>query len=210
MRRFVFALVPAMAVVGVLLVLLSHDMRSWHHTLRTDAVRSYASPEARTRLTARTVLPPALSGSLLGVAEDRRWLASVQKFNVAFAATRHVNILSPDDYKLLNGAEASLTKVTQDPNPTRASQAYNLLGVLVFREAYPGTIVVRRLVQESLTDVQNAVRIDPTDEPAKENLELTLRVLVSVDAEQQQGRAAGTRRANAKRGGFEGPPGAGY
>jgi hypothetical protein len=147
---------------------------------------------------------------VLGVARDRSWLASVEKFNVAYGATRHVNILSPQDYQLLNGAEASLSKITQDPNPARASQAYNLLSVLVFREAYPGTVVVRRLVQESLTDVQNAVRLDPTDEPAKENLELTLRVLISVSAEQEQARAAGTRRANAKRGGFEGPPGAGY
>jgi hypothetical protein len=210
MRKAVILTIPLAFVVGLLLVLLAHDTRSWHHTLRTDAVRADASPLARTRLTARTVLPSSWSGALLGVARDRRWIASVQKFNVAFAATRHENILSPDDYKLLNGAEASLSKITQDPNPARASQAYNLLSVLVFREAYPGTVVVRRLVQESLTDVQNAVRIDPADEQAKENLELTLRVLVSVDAEQQQARAAGTRRANAKRGGFEGPPGAGY
>lgn len=210
MRRSIAVAIPLAFLLGLLLVLLAHDMRSWHHTLRTDAIRSYASPQARTRLTARTVLPSGMSGALLGVGRDRRWLASVQKFNVAYAATRHVDILSPDDYKLLNGAEASLSKVTQDPSPTRASQAYNLLSVLVFREAYPGTVVVRRLVQESLTDVQNAVRIDPADEPAKENLELTLRVLIAVSAEQEQARAAGTRRANAKRGGFEGPPGAGY
>jgi hypothetical protein len=202
--------IPLALALGVVLLLLARDMRSWHHTLRTDAARADASPQGRTRLTARTALPSGLSAALLDVGRDRRWLASIEKFNVAYGATRHVNILSPDDYQLLNGAEASLSKITQDPNPARASQAYNLLSVLVFREAYPGTVVVRRLVQESLTDVQNAVRLDPADEPAKENLELTLRVLISVDAEQQQARTAGTRRANAKRGGFEGPPGAGY
>jgi hypothetical protein len=191
-------------------VLLAQDVRSWHHTLRTDAVRSDASPEGRTRLTARTVLPSGLSGSLLGVGRDRRWLAAVQKFTVAWDATRRASTLSPEHYRLLNGAEASLSKITQDPDPVRASQAYNLLSVLVFREAYPGTAVVRRLVQESLTDVQNAVRLDPSDEQAKENLELTLRVLVAVSLAQEQHRAAGTRRANAKQGGYEGPPGAGY
>lgn len=211
MRKMsVVVAIPLALLLGVFLLLLAHDMRSWHHTLRTDVVRADANPQGRTRLTARTVLPSGLSGALLGVARDRRWLASVEKFNVAYGATRHVNILGPEDYGLLNGAEASLSKVTQDPDPARASQAYNLLSVLVFREAYPGTVVVRKLVQESLTDVQNAVRLDPGNEPAKENLELTLRVLISVSAEQQQARAAGTRRANAKRGGFEGPPGAGY
>lgn len=204
-------LAVAVAVVfGLLLLLLAHDIRSWHHTLRTDALHSYAAPEGRTRLTARTVLPSSLSGALLGVTRDRRWLAALQKFTVAYGTTRHVNELSPEDYRLLNGAEASLSRVTQDANSHRASQAYNLLSVLVFREAYPGRVVVRRLVQESLTDVQNAVRLDPTDEPAKENLELTLRVLVAVDLEQQQHRTAGTRRANARQGGYEGPPGAGY
>src|SRR5439155_25822314 len=98
----------------------------------------------------------------------------------------------------------------RDPDPVRASQAYNLLAVLVFREAYPGNVVVRRLVQESLTDLQNAVRLDPTNEPAKQNLELTLRVLVAVDLEDRQARAAGTRRAKARKGGYQGPPGAGY
>jgi hypothetical protein len=210
MRKWVIVSIPLALLLGAFLLLLAHDMRSWHHTLHTDAVRADADPQGRTRLTARTVLPSGLSSAVLGVARDRSWLASVEKFNVAYGATRHVNILSPQDYQLLNGAEASLSKITQDPNPARASQAYNLLSVLVFREAYPGTVVVRRLVQESLTDVQNAVRLDPTDEPAKENLELTLRVLISVSAEQEQARAAGTRRANAKRGGFEGPPGAGY
>jgi hypothetical protein len=209
-RRARVIAVPLAVVVGVVLLLIAQDVRSWHHTLRSDALRSFSSPETRTRLTARTVLPHRLSEGLLGVGADRHWLAARQKFVVAYGATRHANELSPQDYLLLNGAETALAKVTQDPNPQRASQAYNLLGVLVFREAYPGTVVVRRLVQESLTDIQNAVRLDPTDEPSKENLELTLRVLVTVDLEQQQHRAAGSRAANARQGGNEGPPGAGY
>jgi hypothetical protein len=209
-RRARLVAIPLALVLGVLLLLLAHDIRSWHHTLRTDALRSFASPQGRTRLTARTVLPHGLSEGLLGVEGDRRWLAARQKFTAAYAATRHASELSPEDYRLLNGAEAALGRVSQDPSPKRASQAYNLLAVLVFREAYPGRSVVRRLVQESVVDVQNAVRLDPADEPAKENLELTLRVLVAVDLAQQQHRAAGTRAANARQGGYEGPPGAGY
>jgi hypothetical protein len=201
---------PIALLLGILLILLAHDVRSWHTTLVRGALRSYADPEIGPRLTARTALPSGLSASVLGVSRDRLWLAALQKFRVAYGATLHVDELGPDHYRLLNNAEVALGRVTQDPNPRRASQAYNLLSVLVFREAYPGTVVVRRLVQESLTDVQNAVRLDPTSETSKENLELTLRVLVAVSLEQQQARSAGTRRANAKKGGYEGPPGAGY
>jgi hypothetical protein len=151
-----------------------------------------------------------VSGSLLAVGRDRQWLRAVQKFSIAYETTLHANDLSPDGYRLLNGAQAALGKVTQDSNPARASQAFNLLAVLVFREAYPGRVVVRRLVQESLTDLQNAVRLNPANEAAKENLELTLRVLVAVDLAQHQQRSAGTKRANQRKGGYEGPPGAGY
>jgi len=197
-------------VAGVLLLLLAADVHAWHRTLRDDTIRAYRTPEAASRAEASTLLPSGWSGSALGVGRDRDWLDALQRFAVAYHTTFKKQQLTNDDYRLLNGAEGALGKVTQDPDPTRASRAYNLLSVLVFREAYPGTVVVRRLVQESLTDLQNAVRLDPADEAAKQNLELTLRVLVAVDLSPQQARAAGTRRANAKTGGYQGPPGAGY
>jgi len=210
MRRWRVVALALALVFGALLLALAHDVRSWHETLHTDALIAYRSAEEPPRLTASTALPAGLSESLLGVGRDRDWLKALQEFQVAYASTFHEKELNADDYRLLNSGEEALARVTQDPDPTRASRAFNLLAVLVFREAYPGTVVVRRLVQESLTDEQNAVRLDPTNEPAKENLELTLRVLVIVNLEQQQARAAGTRRANAKKGGYEGPPGAGY
>jgi hypothetical protein len=197
-------------VVGVLLLLLANDVRSWRSVLAHDALVSYVAPTTPPRLDPGTALPSGLSGSLLGVGRDRDWLRAVRSFDVAYGTTVRKNQLGEDDYRLLNGAERALGKVTQDPSPALASQAYNLLAVVVFREAYPGTVVVRRLVEESLTDEQNAVRLDPANEPAKENLELTLRVLVSVGLPPQQARASGTRRSPQKKGGYEGPPGAGY
>jgi hypothetical protein len=201
---------PLALLVGVLALLLGQDVRAWPRTLHDDALRAYRAPAEPPRLTASTTLPSGISESLLGVGLDREWLRALQTFTVAYQTTYPKNQLASDDYALLNHAQAALGKVTQDPDPRRASQAYNLLAVLVFREAYPGTVVVRRLVQEALTDEQNAVRLDQADEAAKENLELTLRVLVVVNLEQREARAAGSRRASARQGGYEGPPGAGY
>jgi len=195
---------------GVLLLLLAADVRSWQRTLRDDAVRASTNPQAPPHDTASTALPSGWSASLLGVGRDRRWLDALQRFEVAYHTTFREQQLTNDDYRLLNAAARALGKLTQDPDAAQTSRAYNLLSVLVFREAYPGTVVVRRLVQESLGDLQTAVRLDGLDEAAKENLELTLRVLVAVDLSPQQARAPGTRRANAKTGGFQGPPGAGY
>lgn len=205
-------LVPAIAaiLVGMFALFLAHDIHSWQTSIGSAALRSVVSPTNPPRVTPGTVLPSGVSGSLLATGRDRRWLLARQRFDLAYARTVHKTKLNQDDYRALNGAEALLSKLTQDPNPVRSSRAYNLLAALVFREAYPGTIVVRRLVQESLTDEQNAVRLDATDEDAKENLELTLRVLIAVGLPPQQARAEGTKRANAKKGGFQGPPGAGY
>jgi hypothetical protein len=209
-RRTRLAIGVVSLVAGVLLLLLGADVRSWHRTLRDDTIRASVTPEKPAHDRAPTKLPSSWSGAALGVDWNRRWLDALQRFEVAYHVTYRKQQLTNDDYRLLNAAERALGKLTQDPDPARASRAYNLLSVLVFREAYPGTVVVRRLVQESLSDLQTAVRLDSRDEAAKENLELTLRVLVAVDLSPQQARAPGTRRANAKTGGFQGPPGAGY
>jgi hypothetical protein len=204
------AAASAALVVGLLVVFLAHDVRSWNTTISNGRLQTLRTTAKTPPKSPSTMLPAGIAGSLLDVSRDRQWLDARQKFALAYAGTLRTLTLDQDDYRLLNGAEAALSRLTQDPNPVRASRAYNLLATLVFREAYPGPVVVRRLVQESLTDEQNAVRLDNDDEAAKENLELTLRVLIAVDLPPQQARAAGTRRANAKKGGFQGPPGAGY
>jgi hypothetical protein len=206
--RTVIALVAV--VLGLLALFLAHDVRSWHGTLEDAGLRTFASPSKKPGTTPATVLPAGVSGSLLDVGRDRQWLDARRKFTLAYEGTIKKLSLTQDDYRLLNRAESALGKLTQDPDPVRASRAYTLLAALVFREAYPGTVTVRRLIQEALTDEQNAVRLDTSDEAAKENLELTLRVLIAVGLPPQQARAQGTRRANAKKGGFQGPPGAGY
>lgn len=195
---------------GVVVLLLAHDVGSWHRVTRNDTVDVSRPGATRVPADPATILPATLSASLLGIDRDRQWTKAIRTFDRAYDSTIHREQLAQDEYRLLNAGEAALGKVTQDPDPERASRAYNLLSVLVFREAYPGTVVVRRLVQEALADEQSAVRLDPTDEPAKENLELTLRVLVAVALAPQQARAAGTRRANERKGGYQGPPGAGY
>jgi hypothetical protein len=200
----------SLIVVGLLVLFLAHDVSAWRTTIDRAALGTLEAPTKRPVTSPNTVLPVGVSGSLLGAARDQEWLKARQKFNLAYDETVKKLSLNQDDYQLLNGAEATLSRLTQDPDPARASRAYTLLAALVFREAYPGTVVVRRLIQESLTDEQNAVRLDTSNEAAKENLELTLRVLVAVGLPPQQARAAGTRRANAKKGGFQGPPGAGY
>ena len=125
---------------------------------------------------AGTVLPRFASGDLVSVGRDRRWLAAIQVFSYAYQQTERLDTLGASGYELLLQGQARLRPLTQDPDPARASQAYDLLSVLVFRQAYPGSGVDASLVGDGVIDLQNAVRLDPQNELAKENLELALRV----------------------------------
>jgi hypothetical protein len=111
---------------------------------------------------------------------------------------------------ILNGAERDLTPLTQDPRPANASQAYDLLAVLYFRSAYPGSGTDPGLLAEAVSDLQNAVRVDPSNETAKENLELAMRVLIAKPGGRLKVPGSGTRATNKRRGSDALPPGGGF
>jgi hypothetical protein len=198
-------------VAGLLAILLAHDVRAWPDVLERSDLRYAVAPTAELRTEASTTLPGNISASLLGVAGHRRWLKALRSFDIAYADLRSLGLESAgrSDYALFHRGEAALRQVTQDPDAARASQAYNLLGMLVFREAFASTDVDPTLLQQGLTDLPNAVRLDANDEAARENLELGLRVLKAVNSI-QQGHAAGTKTTSRRQGGYGGPPGRGY
>jgi hypothetical protein len=210
MRRWRLVAIVVLTVAGALAFVLANDVSSWRRTLGADAVAYSAAPGQPARLTAPTILPSGVSGRLLAVERDRQWLAALQQFVVTYNITEDADGLGPASYQLLHAGERALSKVTQDPDPARASQAYNLLAVLVFRSAYPGSGVDPGLIQEALSDLQNAVRVDKGDELAKENLELALRVLVAKHGVSLKNQGVGDKATRIRKGGQGGTPGSGY
>jgi hypothetical protein len=198
------------AAIGVLALLLAHDVRSWQHTVATATSEYGVAPKERLSLAASTVLPSRLSGNLIGVGRDRLWLDALQKFVVTRDKLANQDQLGPAAYRNLHDSEAALSKVTQDRNAARSSQAYDLLGILVFRSAYPGDSIDPGLIQDALTDLQTAVRVDGGNEDAKENLELVMRGLVAEHSVTIQAQGTGNHVTKIRKGGFGGPPGRGY
>jgi hypothetical protein len=209
-RRMQGPAVVLLLAVAAFALVLAHDVRSWRRTLDAGALSYAAAPTQPVRRTAATILPSGISAHLLAVERDQQWLHALNRFTVANLATENADSLGPATYQLLHAGEAALTTVTQDPDRPRASQAYNLLAVLVFRAAYPGTGIDPGLVQEALTELQNAVRVDAADETAKENLELALRVLKAPHALTQKAQGTGAHATNLRKGAYGGPPGHGY
>ena len=210
MRRARLTASGVLAVIGVLALLVGHDVRAWRHTIRTAVVSYDVAPKRPLSLDAPTLLPSAFSARLLGVRRDRLWLEALQKFVVTRDRIANLDQLGPAAYRELRESEAALSKLTQDADVRRASDAYNLLGVLTFRSAYPGDSIDPGLVQDALTDLQTAVRVDGGDDVAKQNLELVLRALLASHAVAIQAQGTGNHATNFRKGGFGGPPGRGY
>jgi len=170
-----FAAVGLAAAIAVLLALLAQDVRAWHDTLRSDAARYAASHSADERWTATTTLPANASGRLLAVARDRRTLSALRFFALAHAIVPNDTGLTPQQQQLLETSEAALSRMTQDPDPRVASQAYNLIGVLLFTDAKASFTPDLAAYAAAIAAFQNAVRTDGRNERAKANLELILR-----------------------------------
>src|SRR5262249_13821759 len=133
MRMWRIVAAAVVLVLGVAAIVLAHDVRSWRNTLRDDAVAYSAFPSRREPLTAPTVLPAGVTTRLLAVERDRDWLRALPLFTRVDEATRNVPTFGRVAYAALNRGRAVLGTVTHDPDPARASQAYNLLALLTFR-----------------------------------------------------------------------------
>jgi hypothetical protein len=178
---FVAALVLLVLAVGA--ALLAGDVRSWEKTMRSDdalfaAAAGRAKWEPPTRLS-------GLAQNVLDVADDvelRRAIALYRK-----NANVQPRLDNAQQVALARGhAEQALAAVARRSPGARASQAETLLGVLVFTDVGPSpdpfeetTGVDPDQTQASITDFQDAVRSDPTNDVAKYDLELALRVLLA-------------------------------
>jgi hypothetical protein len=182
-RWFRFALAALLIALAVVAAMLAHDVRSWRGSLRDEAIRYAVSPTAQTRSTAPTILPSGVSGRLLNVAPDRRRIRALQLFALAEALDTTQGIL-PGGERLLQGTENALSREAQDPNPARASQAYQLLSAVLFKDSKSALVPDLAAYAASISAMQNAVRADSRDPRAAANLELLLR---QYEADSRQG-----------------------
>jgi hypothetical protein len=186
-RSFQVAAAVVAVAVAVLAALLAQDVRSWRTTIREDAIRYAISPSAQEQRTARTYLPAAVSSRLLSVDRDLRWHSALRLFALANAVDISSG-LTPRTEQLLQTAEKALSRAAQDPNPARASQAYALLSVILFKDSRGRFTQDLAASAASISAMQNAVRADGRNEKAEADLELLLRQFQadSAGASQQQ------------------------
>jgi hypothetical protein len=194
-----------LTALGVILLALAHDLRGWDRAFaRGDG--GFERRPAGARWSASSWLPGDPVRDALAVDDDLRLRRAVQAYVIASGVKRGLDN-GARLARIRASAEVALADVTANGSDAQASQAGNLLGVLV--------ATAERVLDAAATEDRAgetfgaAIRADPGNADAKYNLELILRRIRVVGTREGPGNGAGNRGAS-RRGAGSGAPGSGY
>jgi len=199
----------ACLVAGAGLFLLAADVARLDRAFRDGDVRFRAAPEERDLWQPAEIVPFGIAPAVLGTEDD---LA----FRLAIRAVRlsrpHVPSLSDPALVILrNEATARLTVIVQGRGPTgRRSAAANLLGVLSFSDSLYNYDNRETLLKSATGRFRQAVALDPANDEAKHNLELTLARTREIQLTESGGGANPSPGGKGAKGAGTGDVGGGY
>jgi hypothetical protein len=209
-RRQLIASVAALVAVAAsaFLAVFAVDALRWRDHIESADLRYAAQRGDRSMWEPDAWLPVGLTRAALDVEDDIAYRRAVQSF-------RNLNPGRPPrslaDVGRRGQVELQLGRLADsDTDPTRRSLAANLRGVLAFEEArndQGGQTAV--FLRRSLSEFRDAIRLDASNEPAKYNLELVLRLLEATQDEQGAG-GGGARGETPASGAGAASTGSGY
>lgn len=205
MRLVRWTAVAVLVLLAAVLALAAHDALSWRSALSRGDAR-LASGNAGAQWRASTLLPSDPTKSLLALGDDLALRRAVRAFLVAEATPRGFDNGVTQTH-VRSGAEIVLSDIAARGPVAKASQAGDLLGVLVVKA---GQVVGGVTADDrARAAFEAAVRRDPSNVDAKYNLELLLRRTKATTTRQGPGSGAGAL-AHGRRGAGAGTPGRGY
>jgi hypothetical protein len=208
MRLRTWGTTAGLLLLATFAALLAHDARAWQEAFHDGDAR-YASAPAAARWSPSTVLPLGLSESLLATGDDVAARRAIRLFRVADRARGGLDTALQRQGTRARAELALADVVREADEPATASQASDLLGVLAFGDFAAGGGRDADQAARAVSAFVDAVRLDPTNESAKVNLELVLRLFRAHGvrpgvAPSEGGPGTGRRGAGA------GLPGRGY
>ena len=210
MRRRVLlvVLVLGCVVAGVASLLLAADVAATRAALSDDDVRYRTAPEQEL-WSADELVPGGVARRLLGIDDDllfRRALRAVR-----LSHPEMPGFSDPAFVLHRNDASAWLVDVVQgDESLERRSAAANLLGILSFADAIADYQNRAKLLEAAGGRFRQAVSLNPTNEVAKVNLELTLSRTRDFELSEAGGGTDPSPGGRGARGAGAGDPGSGY
>lgn len=198
------ALVLAAAAV---LAVAAVDVGALQRTVSADDAQFTVRP-ARPDWQAPKILPGTAVESLIGVEDDLAYRDAMRK--VVLLRERQTVATGSRLSVLVADAEgALLDEAADDPDPRRRAQALNLLGVLTVLNPTASRGLDTPSLSTGADRFQEAVALDPTNERAKENLEIVLRLLRQQGVDEKED-DEGQEEAEKAGAGLGGQGGTGY
>jgi hypothetical protein len=177
-RALLLVCALAAAAAGTLLLLFAVDVHRWQSRMRTDDAAYRTAPRRQDLWQPTTILPASLSRDVLGLQRDIAYRQALDFFR---RGSPRVQIALAKPRELDARAEATVALSagpSSDPNAGRRSQALTLLGVLdllIPTDAKPEQRLAQQL--RAASEFTDAIGADPTNEDAKFDLELALRLI---------------------------------
>jgi hypothetical protein len=174
-RRAIFLAGAAIcAFAAVLVALLGRDVGRRQAALRAgDAAATGALP-AGDPWAADEALPWSPAGRLLGIGDDLSYRRALLLFRRAYTRDPQFEGSTDGAQARLLAETALAHEIRTDSDRRRVSAASNMLGVLSFVDAAVSA-TGDNSVDRSIFEFQNAIHLDPGNEQAKANLELSYR-----------------------------------
>lgn len=209
MRRVTFVVGAVVCLaLAALLTLLAADISRWGDALRAGDVRYQTAPSASGLWNPAELVSLGAARTILGVDDDVAFRQAVRAVRLA----RLEETAIPDTELALQRAEAQARLEAIGAgggDPARRSRAKTLLGVLLLATPTADSEEQKAALKAAVTNLQEAIMLDPENGEAKFNLEYAL----------QQRRGGLSARGGAtpnpsgpgsSRGAATGTPGSGY
>jgi hypothetical protein len=178
MRRIVrLALAAAAVGIAAILALLAVDVARWDRTVARDDLRFAKTPSRFDLWRGDEILPLGFAREVLAVDDDLAYRRAVRTF---WRSQPRAGVqVGPKAVVLRARAQLLLERIANtDPDRRRRSEAANLLGVLsMTAQRFDVGNRGPKLLERAVTNFRVAVKLDPSNEDAKYNLELFLRAI---------------------------------
>ncbi len=175
-RRLALSGALLLAAGGVFLLLIAVDVHRWQSRMAAGDVAFRSNPRAASWKPAEIV--PGVARGLLGVDDDLQVRQAFLSFKLGMP--RQLYFVAGDQVVAYrSAAQAMLARISDgDHDKSRKSQELNLTGILELI-SFPGGDPNERQkhLPRAAADFRQAIVLDPTNDDAKTNLELTLRLM---------------------------------
>jgi len=195
--------------LAVVLGLLAIDIARYRDALPAGDVRYRVSPSDDDLWNTSELIPFGAKAKLLDVQDDVDFRRAVRAMRLA--RLKDETVSDPELALLRTEAQALLEAIASGDNDhARRSRAANLLGALGLARLPSETQDRAGLVQSIASNLRLAIELDPSNDDAKYNLELTLQRSSGIELTEGAGGVNPAPGGSGVKGAGAGDPGSGY